>query len=473
MTKRILPIFLAMLLFLQTTACAAESKPGQITGFVDIAADAPYAEAVAWCREKGIMNGVTDTSFDPEGTLTRAMLVTALYRAAQEPAVDGAPAFSDTQEESWYANAVVWADSTGIMTGYGNDLFGTNDPVTKEQLDVILRRYQGENPVWVGDPLRNTPATRAGVAAALYNGLMTPPVEEEPTVNGGNKVLVAYFSATNNTKGIAEKIAAATSGDLFPIEAQVPYTAADRNYNDPASRTQVEQRDDTLRPEITGTVSNLDDYSVIFLGYPIWNGKAPKVIYTFLENSGDWSGKTIVPFCTSGSSPIGSSAMNLYSLISEEANWLDGSRFSAGASQETVTSWVESLNLDWGKEAATVTKIDLIFHGYTYPATLEENTSARAFVELLQEKGGALTVEMSDYGGFEKVGSLGTLLPRNDAQITTSAGDIILYQGNSITVYYAQNSWNFTRLGRLDDPSGLREALGSGSVSITFQLADK
>ena len=112
--------------------------------------------------------------------------------------------------------------------------------------------------------------------------------------------------------------------------------------------------------------------------------------------------------------------------------------------------------------------ITLSFNGHTYTATLVDNPSVEAFAELL--KNGPLTVSTHDYGGFEKVGSLSTELPRTDEQITTDPGDIILYQGNQITVYYAQNTWNFTHLGRIDDPSGLREALGSGDVEITFQL---
>ena len=81
-----------------------------------------------------------------------------------------------------------------------------------------------------------------------------------------------------------------------------------------------------------------------------------------------------------------------------------------------------------------------------------------------------MTVEMSDYGGFEKVGPLGTTLPRSDQQITTEPGDVILYQGDQITIYYGTNSWNFTRLARIDDPTDLREKLGDGTVSITFSL---
>lgn len=118
---------------------------------------------------------------------------------------------------------------------------------------------------------------------------------------------------------------------------------------------------------------------------------------------------------------------------------------------------------------AIMNKIILSFNGQTYTATLSDNPSADAFAELL--KNGPLTVSTHDYGNFEKVGSLGTELPRTDEQITTSPGDIILYQGNQITVYYAPNTWSFTLLGRIDDPRGLREALGRGDVEITFQLA--
>lgn len=103
-------------------------------------------------------------------------------------------------------------------------------------------------------------------------------------------------------------------------------------------------------------------------------------------------------------------------------------------------------------------------------AELSDNSSADALIELLSE--GPLTVEMSDYGSFEKVGPIGTTLPRNDEQITTEPGDIILYQGNSITIYYDTNSWNFTRLGKITGMTGdeIKKVLGEGSVEVTFSL---
>ncbi|WP_252507359.1 cyclophilin-like fold protein [Treponema sp. C6A8] len=107
---------------------------------------------------------------------------------------------------------------------------------------------------------------------------------------------------------------------------------------------------------------------------------------------------------------------------------------------------------------------------HTLAATLADNSSAMAFYELLEK--GPVTIKMTDYGSFEKVGSLGTSLPRNDKQITTAAGDIILYQGNQITIYYDTNSWNFTRLGKVDGvtQAELKKILGKGDVTAVFEI---
>lgn len=112
--------------------------------------------------------------------------------------------------------------------------------------------------------------------------------------------------------------------------------------------------------------------------------------------------------------------------------------------------------------------LTITFGDHVLSATFADNSSAAEFQALLAQ--GPLTIEMEDYGGFEKVGPLGTSLTRNDAQITTEPGDIILYQGNQITVYYGTNTWSFTRLARIDDPTDLQEKLGDGTVSITFSL---
>lgn len=172
----------------------------------------------------------------------------------------------------------------------------------------------------------------------------TSPEDETPEeADDGKKILIAYFSATNNTENIANLLNEILDADLYEIVPETPYTSDDLNYNDSSSRSSQEMNDPDARPAISGSVDNMEQYDVIFLGYPIWWGQAPKIISTFLE-SYDLSGKTIVPFCTSGSSGIGSSATNLHSLASA-ATWMDGQRFSGSASRSTVETWVNGLGL--------------------------------------------------------------------------------------------------------------------------------
>ena len=159
-----------------------------------------------------------------------------------------------------------------------------------------------------------------------------------------HKVLVAYFSATGTTKGVAEHIANGLNADIYEIVPEDPYTEADLNYNDNNSLTTIEMNDPNARPAISGSVENMEQYDIIFVGYPIWWGEAPRIVSTFME-SYDFSGKTIVPFCTSGGSGIGSSASNLERLTSG-ATWLDGRRLNGSDSQDTVMEWVNSLDLN-------------------------------------------------------------------------------------------------------------------------------
>lgn len=160
----------------------------------------------------------------------------------------------------------------------------------------------------------------------------------------GSRILVAYFSATNTTEGVAEHIANGLNAELYEIVPQEPYTDADLDYNDNSSRSTIEMNDPDARPAISGSVENMDQYDIVFLGYPIWWGEAPRIVSTFIE-SYDFSGKTIVPFCTSGGSGIGSSAANLEELTSGTA-WLEGQRLNGGDSQDTVMEWVNELELN-------------------------------------------------------------------------------------------------------------------------------
>jgi len=115
-------------------------------------------------------------------------------------------------------------------------------------------------------------------------------------------------------------------------------------------------------------------------------------------------------------------------------------------------------------------KLNVEVSGSTFLATLEDNAAVDVFVEMMRN--GPVVIQLSDYSGFEKVGSLGTVLPANDRQTTTQAGDIVLYNSNQIVIFYGSNSWSYTRLGRIDDLTGWQDALGNGDVTVSFSLAE-
>lgn len=159
--------------------------------------------------------------------------------------------------------------------------------------------------------------------------------------SGAKKSVVVYFSRTNHTEKVATYIAEITGADRYEIEAKDPYTDEDIDYNNSSSRANREQKDDMARPEIGSKDIDLSAYDTIYLGYPIWWGEAPKIMYTFVEKY-DLSGKTIAPFCTSASSGVGSSATNL-AKSAPQAKWLSGKRFSASASKSEAETWLKGI----------------------------------------------------------------------------------------------------------------------------------
>ena len=149
-----------------------------------------------------------------------------------------------------------------------------------------------------------------------------------------HKILVAYFSASGVTKGVAQRLAKAAGADLFEIRPAVPYTQADLNWTDKKSRSSVEMNDPLSRPEIAEKLPNMADYDTVFVGYPIWWYVAPHIINTFVE-SYDLSGKTLVAFATSGGSGIGKTVEKLKKLY-PDANWKDGKLLNTISDKELV-----------------------------------------------------------------------------------------------------------------------------------------
>ena len=158
-----------------------------------------------------------------------------------------------------------------------------------------------------------------------------------------SKVLVAYFSASGQTAKLAKTLAAATGGDLYEIVPEQPYTSADLDWMDPKSRSTIEMKDKSFRPAVSGSVENMEQYDTIYVGFPIWWYVAPTIINTFLEQY-DLSGKTIVPFATSGSSGMGNTNAELKPSC-PGAVLVEGKRFSANASMEDLDTWIKTLEL--------------------------------------------------------------------------------------------------------------------------------
>ena len=169
-------------------------------------------------------------------------------------------------------------------------------------------------------------------------------VQAGETASGSN-VLVVYYSATGNTAQVAQYIADSTGGDLFEIQPVEPYTDDDLKWTDDNSRVSQEHADESLRDVelVADTVDNWDQYDTVFIGYPIWWGIAAWPVDGFVE-ANDFSGKTVIPFCTSSSSGLGESGQLLADMAGT-GDWQEGQRFRSGASQEDVQSWVEGLGL--------------------------------------------------------------------------------------------------------------------------------
>ena len=164
------------------------------------------------------------------------------------------------------------------------------------------------------------------------------------SAGASGKTLVVYFSQTGHTAAIASAVVAHLQADEFRLHAAEPYVEADLNYNDSSTRATVEQNTPDARPGIAALPENLGDYDTVLVGYPIWWGKVPRLMCTFAEGC-DLSGKTLIPFCTSGSSDIGSSADEMAALASPDATWLPGRRFAIGTEAEVVAGWVDGLGI--------------------------------------------------------------------------------------------------------------------------------
>ena len=203
----------------------------------------------------------------------------------------------------------------------------------------------GGNDSSADDQSANQTQEEAAPPADTEENTAAPESSGDGAAAADGNVLVVYYSASGNTETAANYIAQATGGDIFEITPAEPYTSDDLNWTDENSRVSREHEDESLRDvELTTTeVENWDSYDTVFIGYPIWWGIAAWPVDGFVE-ANDFSGKTVIPFCTSSSSGLGQSG-ELLAQLAGTGDWQEGQRFRSSASQEDVNEWVDSLGL--------------------------------------------------------------------------------------------------------------------------------
>ena len=186
--------------------------------------------------------------------------------------------------------------------------------------------------------------TLTACGASGEEKVSSEPAETNSTKSPDKKFLVAYFSCTDTTKKLAEYAAEVLDADLYEIKPEVPYTSEDLNWHDETTRATVEQHDEKARPNLADKNANVANYETVVIAYPIWWGQAPRIIDTFVE-SYDFSGKNLVPICTSGGSDIGSSADYLKSLTNGNAIWHQGKSFFKNFSEDDLKKYFDDLKL--------------------------------------------------------------------------------------------------------------------------------
>ena len=301
----------------------------------------------------------------------------------------------------------------------------------------------------------------------------------EMTEGGQGKTLVVYYSYTGNCRAIVSTLTSQIEADVLeiqPAEKGLKYEA--NNY---ALGTQLlnaikaNPNDASNYPAIDPVTTSLSDYQNIIIVTPLWWSQMAAIMQTYLfNNSSQMAGKHVGLIVSSHSSGISGVVADARRLLPDvtwkgDALWINASNLSNRAS--LIENWLPTQN--FANEQTTMTdKMYITIDGMTRSVSLEQNAATKALVEKLQQA--PVTVTLSSSGGFEIWGSLGFSLPTSNQQTTAQPGDVILYNGSNICIFYGSNSWSYTRLGRIDgmSESELRTFLkaGESNISVTLSL---
>ena len=319
------------------------------------------------------------------------------------------------------------------------------------------------------------------LAAMLLSCCSTDSEVTAQTVGNTGNTLVVYYSYTGNCRDIVSSLTAQTEADVMeiqPAEKGLRYEA-----NGYALGTQLlnaikaKPTDAASYPAIAPvSIADLTPYQNIIIVTPLWWSQMAAIMQTYLFSYGpQMAGKHVAMIVSSHSSGISGVVTDARRLLPDatwmgDALWINNS--NRANTSALVHDWLSTLN--FAEKQTAMEKMYITIDGRTLPVRLVDNSATQTLVAALQE--GDITYEAHDYGGFEKVGALGRSLPTSDTQTTTQAGDVILYSGNQIVLFYGSNSWSYTRLGRIEFSSQAElEAFlkaGQGNVSVRLSMSN-
>lgn len=302
-----------------------------------------------------------------------------------------------------------------------------------------------------GNDTQNLSSTEASVS--------NDQAESGVQTNTGKQIQITTNDETVIVFALNDSTAASDLYDQLPLSVEVENYGSNEKIFYPPEK--LNTADAPLAEGPAGTLTYYEPWGNIAIYYGDCGGAAG------LYELGD-----IVSGVNNLSEMIGEIKIDTVRVTSASSETASSERDTA-ASQQTQPPEAQQSPLSQPTENAlseenTVAKMNVQVGNSTFTATLENNSAVSSFIKMMQKA--PVVISMSDYSGFEKVGSLGTSLPASNSQTTTQSGDIVLYGGNQIVVFYGSNSWSYTRLGRIDDLSGWEEALGSGDITITFSV---
>lgn len=279
---------------------------------------------------------------------------------------------------------------------------------------------------------------------------------DEKVIN--NNSVVLYFSATGTTKKIAERIARNLNSDIIEIIPKEEYKQEDLDYNNDC-RANREQNDSKARPEIKNTI-DISKYDIVYLGYPIWWGTNPKIILSLLDNY-DFTGKTIIPFCTSGSTEIENSVNNLRNYNSK-LTIKDGKRFASNSTEYEIIDFINRNKIEINTQNKDTSNMKVIINEIEYTINLENNSAAKKLYELAP-----FDVTMKDLNNNEKYIYLASSFPIDPYKPGhIEQGDVMLFDNGCLVIFYKSfdTPYNYTKIGHIDNLPDL----GNDSVSVKF-----